>query len=108
MLQPLDGPAKSGKLTSVGTVTPIEVKDGATAFDGRKMVTLQSRKEDTNNGAFWVYLGDEGETPNAATVSANGFYQAKNAKEDYEAGPSQTIWVLAVNGNVDIRYSERG
>jgi len=108
MLLPLDGPSKSGKLSSVGVSTPVEVKVGASPFKGRKVFTLQNSKEDTNRGSFYVYFADDGETPNAATVSANGFLQAKNVKESYEASDSQAVFVLAVTGTVDIRISERG
>jgi len=109
MLRSLDGPAKSGKLTSVGIATPVEVKVGASAFEDRKVITMQSTKKDTPNyGDFYVYFADEGETPSAATVIANGQLQSKNAKESYEAGPSQVIYVLADSGTISIRITERG
>jgi len=108
MLQPLDGPSKSGKLSAVTATTPVEVKAGASAFNGRKVVTLQNSKEDTNRGSFYVYFADEGETPTQANVEDNGFVQEKNVKESYEASSSQTVWVMAVSGTVDIRFAERG
>jgi len=102
MIQALDGPAKQHKLSAVDTATPIEVKDGANpVFDDRKVVTMQG------DAKFYVYFADEGETPNAATVSANGFIQFKDTKETYEAGDKQALWVLAVSGTVDIRVAER-
>ncbi len=101
MLQPLDGPSKQFKLSSVGTATPIEVKAGVSSFGERKVVTLQG------NGKFYIYFADEGEVPNAATVSANGFWQGKNSKESYEASGSQAIYVLAFTGTVDIVGAER-
>lgn len=109
MLKALDGPSKSSKLTSVGTATPVEVKVGASAFEDRKVITMQSTKKDSPNyGDFYVYFADEGETPNAATISANGQVQSKNAKESYEAGPSQVVYVLADSGTISIRITERG
>lgn len=109
MFKPLDGPAKSGKLLNVGTATPIEVKVGATSWEDRQVIVLQSTKKDSPDyGDFYVYFADEGETPNAATVSDIGFFQSKNAKEGYEAGPSQTVWVLSDSGTIHIRMSERG
>lgn len=101
MLQALDGPSKSFKLSSVGVATPVEVYASGSAFEERKVITLQS------DGKFYVYFADEGETPNAATVSANGFIQYKNAKESYEASGSQAVFVLALSGTVDIRGAER-
>lgn len=101
MLQPLDGPSKQFKLAAVGVVTPVEVFASGSAFSERKILTLQS------DGKFYVYFADEGETPNAATVAANGFIQYKNAKESYEATGSQAVFVLAVTGTVDVRGAER-
>lgn len=100
-LLPLDGPSKSFKLSAVGTATPVEVYASGSAFAERKVVTLQG------DGKFYVYFADEGETPNAATVSANGFIQYKDAKESYEATGSQAMFVLAFTGTVDIRGAER-
>lgn len=102
MYQPLDGPAKQGKLTAVGTATPVEAIVGGSAFTGRQVITLQG------NGKFYVYFADEGVVPNAATVSADGFLQFKDAKETYEAGSQQAVYVLAVSGTVDIIIAERG
>ena len=101
MLQPLDGPSKPFKLSSVGVVTPVEVFASGSSFPERKVITLQS------DGKFYIYFADEGETPSAATVAANGFIQYKNAKESYEASGSQAVFVLAVTGTVDIRGAER-
>lgn len=108
MSQPLDGPSKPGKLIGVGTVTPVEVKSGASAFEGRQVVTLQSHRLDANSGPFYVYTADDGEVPSAATVADKGLIQPKNAKEDYEASVHQAIYVLSVSGTIDIRITERG
>ena len=102
MYSPLDGPSKQGKLSSVGTATPVEVKVDASAFEGRSVITLQG------TGKFYIYFADEGETPNAATVSANGFEQAKDSINTYEAGSKQAVFVLSVTGTIDIRIAERG
>jgi len=100
-LEALDGPSKSFVLSSVGTVTPVEVKAGGSAFSERKVITLQGE------GKFYIYFADDGETPNAATVSSTGMTQYKSAKESYEASGSQSVFVLAVTGTVDIRGVER-
>lgn len=101
MIDALDGPSKQGLLASVGTVTPIEVRVGASAFSDRKVVTLQG------NNKFYVYFADEGETPSAATITANGFIQFKDQKESYEAGERQKVFVLSASGTVNIRIAER-
>lgn len=102
MLSPLDGPSKQGLLSSVGTATPVEVKVGASAFSDRKVITMQSE-----DGKFYVYFADTGETPSAATVAANGFTQFKDQKESYEAGEKQVVYVLSVSGTINIRIAER-
>lgn len=101
MYQPLNGPAKQGTL-SIGTSTPVEVKNGSDPFDERQVITLQG------DGKFYIYFADEGEVPNAATVTSNGFTQYKNAKETYEASCNQAVFVLALSGTVDIKLAERG
>lgn len=101
MFQPLDGPSSQGLLSSVGTSTPVEVKVGGSAYEDRKVITMQG------DGKFYVYFADEGETPNAATVSANGFVQFKDQVQSWEAGEQQAVWVLAVTGTVDVRIAER-
>lgn len=101
MLLPLDGPAKPAVL-SVGTATPVEVKAGGSAFEERKVITLQSLE-----GKFYVYFADQGETPNAATVASTGVVQVKNAKESYEATGAQAVFVLSTSGTIDIRIFER-
>jgi len=102
MIQALDGPSSQHILLAVDTATPTEVKKGANpAFNDRKVVTMQG------DGKFYVYFADDGETPNAATVSASGFVQFKDSLQSYEAGDKQALWVLAVSGTVDIRVAER-
>lgn len=101
MLSALDGPSKQGLLSSVGTVTPVEAKVGGSAFSDRKVITLQG------DNKFYVYFADDGETPSAATVTANGFSQFKDQKESYEAGEKQKVFVLAATGTVNIRIAER-
>lgn len=99
-LYPLDGPSAQVAL-SVGTVTVVEAKVGASALDERKVVTLQG------SGRFYVYLGDGVNVPSAATVAANGFWQAKDAKESYEAGKFQQLYLLSVAGTINIVIAER-
>lgn len=100
MYQPLDGPSAQIKLTSVGTVTVVEVKAGASPLVDRRVVTIQP------NGKIKVYFGD-GTTPSAATVAANGFDHFKDAKETYEAGEKQKVYILAVSGTVNVIIVER-
>jgi hypothetical protein len=100
MFQPLDGPSIQGKLLAVGTATPIEVKVGGTALSERAVVTLQP------NGNMKVYFSS-GTVPNAATVLADGLDHFKSAKETYEAGENQKIYVLAATGTIDVIVVER-
>jgi hypothetical protein len=101
MLSPLDGPSKQGSL-SVGTATPVIAKVGASSFSDRKVITLQS-----SDNKFYVYFADSGETPNAATVAANGFIQFKDQKESYEAGEQQIVYLLSASGTINIKIAER-
>lgn len=107
MLQPLDGPAIQGKLTSVTSTTPVQAKVGASAYEDRKVLTLQSSKQDSNYGKFYVYFANEGETPINTDVSTKGFIQDINSIHSYEASSSQTVWLMAVTGTIDIRIAER-
>jgi hypothetical protein len=100
MYQPLDGPSAQIKLAGVGTVTPVEVKVGASALTDRQVITLQP------NGNMKVYFSD-GSTPLAATVLANGLDHYKNAKETYEAGEKQKVFILAATGTIDVIVVER-
>ena len=100
MFEALDGPSSQGKLT-VTNSTVVEAKVGGSAFEGRKVLTLQG------DGRFYVYFANEGEVPNAATVSSNGFVQFRNAKESYEAAETQAVYLLALSGSVDVVIAER-
>lgn len=102
MLQPLDGPAAQTTLT-VNTSTVQEAKVGASALSRRGVVTIQPV-----DGKIYVYFGDDtASAPNAATVIAEGLVVFKNAKESYEAGSQQPIYILAVSGTVDVKVVER-
>jgi hypothetical protein len=100
MFQPLDGPSAQIKLTGVGTATPVEAKVGANALTDRQVITLQP------SGNMKVYFSD-GTVPSAATILANGLDHYKNAKETYEAGEKQKVYVLAATGTIDIIVVER-
>ena len=100
MFQPLDGPSTQIKLTSVGTGTAVEVKVGSNALLDRAVITMQP------TGNMRVYFSD-GTVPTAATVIANGFTHFKNAKETYEAGEKQRVFVTAVTGTIDVVIVER-
>lgn len=99
-LYPLDGPSAQVAL-SVGTVTVVEAKVGASPLDERKAITLQG------TGKFYVYFGDGVSTPSAATVAANGFTQFKDAKESYEAGKFQPVYLLSAAGTINVVLAER-
>jgi hypothetical protein len=101
MFEPLDGPSTQIKLSAVGTVTVVEAKVGASRFTDRKVVTLQP------TGKIYVYFGDGITTPSAATVAANGLIHFKDAKESYEAGERQPLFLLSVTGSVDVIVVER-
>jgi hypothetical protein len=99
-LQPLDGPSAQITL-SVGTVTVVEAKAGVSALDERKVITLQG------TGKFYVYFGDGVNIPSAATVAANGFTQFKDARESYECGKFQPVYLLSAVGTINIVVAER-
>lgn len=101
MFQPLDGPAKQGKLSSVTTSAAVEVKVGASVFEDRKVITMQP------TGNMKVYFADDGAAPSAATVLADGLDHAKGAKESYEAGAKQKVYVVASTGTIDVIVVER-
>ena len=100
MFSPLDGPAVQIKLTAVDTITPVEVKVGASALTDRAVITIQP------NGNIKVYFSD-GTIPSAATILSNGFDHYKSAKETYEAGEKQKVYILASSGTVDVVIVER-
>lgn len=102
MLQPLDGPSLQTTLT-VNTSTVQEAKVGGSALSYRKVVTLQP-----TSGKIYVYFGDDtSSAPNAATVIADGLVIYKNAKESFEAGQKQPVYILAESGSVTVKVVER-
>jgi uncharacterized protein YpmB len=98
---PLDGPAQQ-LVVSVSTAAITEAKAGVSALEERKVVTIQPL-----NGKVYVYFAQEGVTPSAATVIANGFIQYKNQKETYEASNSQLIYLVAVSATTNVSIAER-
>lgn len=100
MFQPLDGPSTQIKITSVGTATPVEVKVGANPLTDRQVITLQP------TGKMKVYFSD-GSVPSAATILTNGLDHFKDAKETYEAGEKQKVYILAATGTIDVIVVER-
>jgi len=96
----LDGPAKQFSVL-VDTVTVVELKKDAAPLEERRVVTVQA------DGKIYIYFGDEGVFPNAATVASDGFIHFKNGKETYEATDTQSLYVLAVTGSVTVRAAER-
>jgi len=98
--QLLDGPSKQDRV-AVTTATVKELKVGASALAERQVITIQP-----TDGNIWVYFGD-GTTPSAATVSTKGFKHVKNAKESYEAGERQQVFIVAETGTVNVTFVER-
>lgn len=102
MYLPLDGPAAPAVL-NIDDVTPVEVKASSNALGERKVVTIQPF-----TGPIYVYFADDsGSAPSAATVAAQGFLHFNKAKETYEAGEDQKLYILAVSGSVAVRIAER-
>ena len=102
IVRPLIGPSAQTTLT-VNSSTVQEVKVGVTALASRKLATLQPV-----SGKIYIYFGADGAgAPSPATVIADGAIIFKNAKETFEAGPLQPIYILAVSGLVDVKVIER-
>lgn len=99
-LEALDGPSKQGKIT-VSDSAVVEVKVGSDVFEDRKVITMQG------DGKFYIYFADEDEVPTVTDVQNNGLTQFRNAKETYEAGMEQKLYLLAVSGNVNVVIVER-
>jgi hypothetical protein len=98
--QPLDGPSTQDKVTVTTSVVK-ELKVGSSALDDRQVVTIQPL-----TGNIWVYFGN-GSVPNATTVSTKGFRHLKQAKESYEVGDRQQLFIVAETGSVDVVFVER-
>lgn len=98
--QPLDGPSVQDRV-AVTTSVVKELIVGASALNDRQVITIQPV-----DGNIWVYFGD-GTTPSASTVSTKGFKHVKMAKESYEAGEKQQIFIVADNGTVNVTFVER-
>ena len=101
MFQPLDGPSSQDRV-AVTTSTVKELKVGASVLEDRQVITIQPI-----DGNVWIYFGDGISTPNAATVLAKGFKHMKMAKESYEAGATQQIFIIADSGTVNVTFVER-
>lgn len=101
MYQLLDGPAKQDRV-AVTTSTVTELKVGASALSERQVITIQPL-----TGNIWIYFGDGVSTPSAATVSTKGLKHVKMAKESYEAGEEQKVFVVSESGTVDVTFVER-
>lgn len=88
MLQPLDGPSVQD---TIAVTTEVEAKVGASAFDERKVVTLQPDGK--------LYVTFESGQP--------GFTLAKNGIYTFEAASSQPVYISAVSGTVNVIVAER-
>lgn len=102
MLQPLDGPSKQYTI-SVDTSTVKEIKFGSSTLSCRKVITLQPI-----DGKIYVYFGDDTiSPPNSSTVINDGMIVFKNAKESFEAGEKQPVYILSLSGTVNVKVVER-
>ena len=98
---PLDGPAVQTTL-SVTAIAVTEAKVGASAYAERLVITLQP-----SDGKIYVYFGDGSTIPSVADVQNHGLLIYKNAKETYEAGQKQELYILALSGTVAVKIVER-
>jgi len=102
MLLPLDGPSLQDS-SSVGTVTPVEIKVGGSVLTERKVVTVQPK-----DGKLYYYFVDStGAAPSAATMVADGLLIFKSQLMTFEVSEQQKIFVLAVTGTVNFVMVER-
>lgn len=93
MFIPLDGPTVEDSI-SVGT-TAVELKVGASAFEERKVITFQPQGGRIRYGFT-----------NGITTS-EGFIAFNNQVITLEAAGSQSVWVIAESGTVDVYFAER-
>jgi hypothetical protein len=100
MYQPLDGPSIHGAI-SVGAAAVVEAKVGVSAFEDRKVITIQPSNK------IFVYFANEGETPSVSDIQNRGFEQFKDSVQTYEAGSSQKVFLLSASGTVTVRIAER-
>ncbi len=101
MYEPLDGPSLQGVL-SVGTGALVIARIGAASFTDRKALTVQPK-----GNIYIFFANDQGSAPTVGDVSSKGFIHYKNAKETYEVGPRQIVYLLSVAGTVDVILAER-
>jgi hypothetical protein len=101
MFQPLDGPSLQDRV-SVTTSIVKELKVGSFALSERQVITIQPI-----DGNIWVYFGDGTSTPSASTVSTKGLKHMKMAKESYEAGDKQQVFIVSDSGTVNVTFVER-
>jgi len=98
---PLDGPSDQGTV-SITDAAITEVKVGGSTFPARKVITVQSE-----DGKFRLYFGVEGVVPSPATVIADGFLIHKGGLKSFEASDQQPVYIISVNGNIDVTIAER-
>lgn len=102
MLQPLDGPSAQATISVTDSVVQ-EIKVSSSALENRKVVTIQPI-----DGRVYVYFGDDtASAPSATTVSDDGLLVFRFAKESFEAGDQQPVYVLAESGTVSVKIVER-
>lgn len=101
MFLPLDGPSAQGSI-SVTNAAVQELKVNVSPLEDRKVIEIQPL-----DGNIYYYYGDGSSTPNAATVSADGFLLRKERVKVIEASASQPIFIVASTGTVDVRFAER-
>lgn len=101
MFHPLDGPSIQGTL-SVTDLVVQEVKVGANPLEERQVISIQPI-----DGNVYIYFGDGVNIPTVSDLQNKGFLHIKKAKESYEAGDKQKVYILATSGTVNVRFAER-
>lgn len=86
---PLDGPAVQDVINI--STSQVEAKVGASAFDDRKVVTLQPQ------GKIYVSF----------VSGEDGFLLFKNGIYTFEATHQQPLYIKALAGTVDVVVAER-
>ena len=99
--QLLDGPSLQDRVSVTASVVK-ELNVNASALSSRQVITIQPI-----DGNIWVYFGDGTNIPSAATVSTKGLKHVKMAKESYEVGDKQPLFIVSDTGTVNVTFVER-
>lgn len=94
MFLPLDGPAAQD-LISVGDVSQVEIKVGASALTERKVVTIQPF-----GGKLRIFFV-------SGLNTDHGLLLVNKEKATFEASESQTMYMISESGTIDVLVIER-